>query len=79
MSTQYQGQEVQVLREARGTDIGFMNGQDQVLIKTADGRERAVMRSDVEGLPGQDQDQDKEKGKNKEKGQDQDRSDRHQK
>jgi hypothetical protein len=58
----FQGQDVTIKREARGTDTGFQAGKDQLLITTADGREKVVLRSEVEGL---DQGENKDQGKKK--------------
>lgn len=44
---QYQGKPVTVVRDAQQGDTGFDSAKDQVLIRTADGTEKAVLRSDV--------------------------------
>lgn len=49
MPQQYQGKNVQSMRDAKQGDSGFQQGQDQVVVTMEDGSEKTVKRSEVTG------------------------------
>lgn len=49
---QYQGKNVNKMRDAKDGDPGYVKGTDQIVITLEDGTEKTIKRSELKEVPG---------------------------